>query len=121
MVRIIITFANQIIRVQISKSRQFFLQFFEICWRNITASTETFTEKQLKCNFALHFTSYLSIALFKILSNSKTIKTLTNCRYLVKTTLAVNLIFCKLIFFETLIIFVELTIKLITGIFDLQK
>ena len=48
-------------------------------------------------------------------------KTLINCRYLVKTTLAVYLIFCKLMFFETLIIFLESTIKLITGIFDFQN
>ena len=40
---------------------------------------------------------------------------------LVKTTLAVYLIFDKLIFFETLTIFLETAIKLITGIFDLQK
>ena len=38
-----------------------------------------------------------------------------------KTTLAVYLIFYKLIYFESLIIFLEPTIKLITGIFDLQK
>ena len=36
-------------------------------------------------------------------------------------TLAVYLIPYKLIFFESLIIFLEPTIKLITGIFDLQK
>ena len=39
---------------------------------------------------------------------------------MVKTTLIVYLIFYKLILFETLIIFIEPTIKLITGIFDLQ-
>ena len=38
-----------------------------------------------------------------------------------KTTLTVYLFFDKLIFFETLIIFQESTIKLITGIFDFQK
>ena len=42
-------------------------------------------------------------------------------RNLVKTTLAVYLIFYKLIIFETLIMFLESTIELITGIFDLQK
>ena len=41
-----------------------FLNFF---WQNTTASTETFTERELERNFALHFTSYLSIALSKIL------------------------------------------------------
>ena len=35
---------------------------------------ETFTESSLQRNFALHFTSYLSIALSKILAHSKTIK-----------------------------------------------
>ena len=38
---------------------------------------------------------------------------LRNYRYLVKTTVAVNQIFYKLIFFETLIIFLQPTIKLI--------
>ena len=40
---------------------------------------------------------------------------------MIKTTLAVYLIFYKLIFFESLIIFIEPTIKLITGIFDFQN
>ena len=40
---------------------------------------------------------------------------------MVKTTVAVYLIFYKLIFFESLIMFLEPTIKLITGIFDLQS
>ena len=35
---------------------------------------ETFTKKWLGRNFALHFTSHLSIALSKILPRSKTIK-----------------------------------------------
>ena len=46
---------------------------------------------------------------------------LRNCQYLVKATLVVYLIFYKLIFFETLIIFLEPKIKLIKGIIDLQK
>ena len=49
-------------------------RFFEIFQRNTTASTETFTENSLRCYFALHFTSYLSIELSKILPHSKTIK-----------------------------------------------
>ena len=49
-------------------------QFFEICWWNAAASTETSREKQLWCNFALHFTSYLSIALSKMLPHLKVIK-----------------------------------------------
>ena len=49
-------------------------RFFENCCRNTTASMETFTENKLRPNSALHFTSYLSIALSKILSHSKTIK-----------------------------------------------
>ena len=46
---------------------------------------------------------------------------LSNCRYLVKTTFVADLIFYKLIFLETMTIFLEVTIKLITGIFNLQK
>ena len=42
--------------------------------QHTTTSTETFTENLLRHNFALHFTSYLSIALSKILPHSKTIK-----------------------------------------------
>ena len=49
-------------------------RLFENCWRNTTVSTETFTENSLRRNFALHFTSYLSTALSKILPLSKTIK-----------------------------------------------
>ena len=47
---------------------------FENCRWNRTASTETFTETGSRRNFAFNFTSYLSIALSKILSHSKTIK-----------------------------------------------
>ena len=43
-------------------------------WRNTATSTETFTENLLRSNFALNFTSYLSIALSRILTHSKTIK-----------------------------------------------
>ena len=48
-------------------------------------------------------------------------KTLRNCRCLVKTNPTIYLIFYKLVFFETLIIFLEPTIKSITGIFDMKK
>ena len=48
--------------------------FFEIWWRNTTASTETFTKKLLGHNSALHITSYLSIALSKILPQWKATK-----------------------------------------------
>ena len=48
--------------------------FFEDCRRNTIASKETFTENLLRRNFTLHFTSYLSIALSKILPHLKTIK-----------------------------------------------
>ena len=48
--------------------------YFENCPRNATASMEMFTENQLRRNFSLHFTSYLFIALSKILPHSKTIK-----------------------------------------------
>ena len=50
-------------------------------------STKTLAEKIITLNFALHFTSFLSIALSKILSGLKTIKKLRSCRYLIKTTL----------------------------------
>ena len=112
-----------VFRRQFLKNRQFQLKLlvFKNCRRNTTASTETFTEKYLGHNSALYITSYLSIALSKILPHSKTKKALINCRYLVKTTLAVCLIFYKLIFFETLITFPESIIKLITRIFDFQK
>ena len=85
------------------------------------ASTETFTEKYLERNFALHFTSFLSIACFKILPHSKTIKNAKKLSAFGETIPVVYLIFYKLIFFETLIIFLEPAIKLIAGIFDLQK
>ena len=49
-------------------------RFLEICRRNTIASTKTFTERYFERNFALHFTSYLSFALFKILLHSKTVK-----------------------------------------------
>ena len=49
-------------------------QFFEISEWNTAASTETFTEKKLGHNSVLNITSYLSIALSKILLHSKTIK-----------------------------------------------
>ena len=50
------------------------LSLFEICRWNTTASTKTFIEIQLRRNFALQFTSYLSITLSKILPHSKIIK-----------------------------------------------
>ena len=49
-------------------------RFFENCRRNTIASTETFTENSLRRSFALHFASYLSIALSKIFPHLKTIK-----------------------------------------------
>ena len=69
---------------------------------------------------------YISLPIYplhfpKLCPIQKQLETLRNCRYLVKTTLLVYLFFYKLIFFETLIIFLESTIKLITGIFDFQK
>ena len=54
---------------------------FKFCSQNTTASTETFTEKYSRRNFALHISSYLTIAFSKILANCKTIKkkTLKSC------------------------------------------
>ena len=82
---------------------------------------ETFTEKILGHNSALHITSYSSVALSKNFPIQKQQKTLRNSWHLVKTTLAVYLTFYKLVFFETLIIFRDTTIKLNTGIFYFQK
>ena len=92
---------------QIKKTQQFCLKLlvFWILSTKYNGLYGTFTEKKLWHNSALHITSYLSFALSKILPNSKAIKTLRNCRYLGKTTLAVYLVFLKLIFFKTFIIF----------------
>ena len=49
-------------------------RFSEICRGNAIPSVEKFTGKQLRRNFVLHFTSYLSIALSNILPHSKIIK-----------------------------------------------
>ena len=46
---------------------------------------------------------------------------LKSCQYLVKTTVVVNPIFFKLIFFDTSVMFLEYTIKSILGLSDLQK
>ena len=64
--------------------------------------------------------SYSSITLSKILLIQNQSKPLKACCYMVKTTLVVYFHFYKLIFFETTFIILEPTIKLITGIFDLQ-
>ena len=53
--------------------------------------------------YPLHFSTFCPI--------QKQQKTLRNCRYLVKTIVAVDLIFNKLIFFESFIIFLEPAIK----------
>ena len=67
---------------------------------------------------------YISLPIYSLLfpkfcSIQKQEKTLRNDRYLVKTTLVVNLIVYKIIFFETFIVFLEPTIKVITRILDL--
>ena len=95
--------------------------FFENCRQNTLASTET--SQKINYDVVLH---YISIPICPLLFPKfwpiqKNKKTLKNCRYLVKTALAVYLFFYKRIFFETLVIFLESTIKLITRIFDLQK
>ena len=79
---------------------------------------ETFTENSLPRKFALHFPSYLSIALSKILPNSKTIKNSKKLSVFGENDSRRLSNFYKLIFFEFLIIFLESIIKLITGIFD---
>ena len=47
--------------------------YFKICRRNTIDSTKKFTEKSSGGNIALHFTSYFSIVLSKILPHLKTI------------------------------------------------
>ena len=69
---------------------------------------------------------YISLPIYplhfqKFRPTQKQQKMLRNCRYLMKTTVIVYLFFYKLTFCETLIIFLEPTIKLITGIFICQN
>ena len=63
-------------RLQIKKTDNFAwnCRVFENSRQNTRGSTQTFTEKKLGHNSALHITSYLSIALSKNLPHSKTIK-----------------------------------------------
>ena len=66
-----------VFRWQFSKNWQFqakLLVFWKLLAKYKKASTKTFTKKLLGRNSALHITSYLSIALSKILPHSKTIK-----------------------------------------------
>ena len=71
-------------------------------------------------NFTLHFTSHLPIALSKIMPHVKTIKTTKKLSIFRKNESRLFDIL-KLVFFETLIIFPEPTIKVITGICDFQN
>ena len=61
---------------QFSKNRQLQtkLLVFEICWQNTTAITQKFKEKELWHNSSLLITSYLSIALCKIMPCLEAIK-----------------------------------------------
>ena len=54
-------------------------------------------------------------------SNNNNKKTLGTFQYLMKTILVIDLIFYKLIFFETLSTILEPTIKLFTRMFDLKQ
>ena len=112
-----------VFRRQISKSDNFKQNcwFFENCRRNTTVSKKTFTE--FNYDVVLHYSSLPIYPLYlpKFCPIQKQLEILKNCQYLAKTTLGVCLIFYKLIFFETLIVFLESTIKLITRIFDFQK
>ena len=56
-----------------------------------------------------------------IKNNNNNKKTLGTFQYLVKTILVIDLIFYKLIFFETLSIILEPTIKLFIRMFDLKQ
>ena len=117
-----------VFRWQIKKKKMTILPeivgFFENCRRNTRASTEKFTENSLQPKFALHFTSYLSIALSKILPNSKKKKKKKNAKKL--------LVFCEndscrlSKFLQTHIFWnfdyiSRIYNQLITGIFDFQK
>ena len=82
---------------------------------------EIFTEKQLRCNFALHFISYLPIAPSKVLPHSKTIKNAKKLSVFDKKDSRRLSNFLQTRSFETLVIFLEPPIKLITDIFHLQK
>ena len=71
---------------------------------------------------SLLFTSYLSTALLKILLYSKTIKNTKKLSVFGENGTCRLYIFLQArIFFDTLIIFLEPIIELITEIFDLQK
>ena len=78
--------------------------------------------QKVNCNVIFHYISLpiypLHFPKFCLIQKKKKLR---NCQYLVKTTFAVYLVFYKLIFFESLIIFLKPTLKLITRIFDLQK
>ena len=108
---------------QIRKTNSFArnCQFFESCWRNTTSSRGTFAKYQLRRNFSLYFTSYLSIPPSKTLPLSKTVKIAKKFSVFGENESHRISNFYKLIFFETLIIFLECTIKLITRIFAFQK
>ena len=54
-------------------------------------------------------------------NNNNNKKTLGSFQYLMKKILAIDLIFYKLIFFETLSTILEPTIKLFTRMFDLKQ
>ena len=82
---------------------------------------KTFTEKKLERNFAWHFTSYLSIAFFKILPHSKTIKNANKLSVFDENDSRCLSNFLQTHIFETLIILLKPTTKLIARIYDLQK
>ena len=95
-----------------------------------TASTETFTENSLQPKFALHFTSYISIALSKILPHSKKNKkkkTKTKTKSAKKLSIFCENDSCPLSKFLQTHIFWDfdhiskIYNQLITGIFDFQK
>lgn len=73
-----------------------------------------FTAKEVGHDCVLHVASYLSTALSKLLHHTKTKKTLKNFGNLEKTTLSVYFCF-TLKYFETSILFLETTNKLIAG------
>ena len=112
-----------VFRQQFSKNRQFWLRL-SIFLKTVGEIQQLVRKRSLKIYYdvILHYISLPICPLhFPKFCPIQKQKTLRSCWYLVKTNLIVYLIIYKFIFFETLIIFLESTIKLIKGIFDFQK
>ena len=98
-----------------------FFYYYKLVFVNITRTYCICIATKEMSNFALHSTSYLSIALSKILPHSKTIKNAKKLSVFGKNDSRCLSNFLQTHIFWNWIIFLELTIKLFTGIFDFQK